>query len=204
MVRKVVVLSAGLRQPSSTRLLADRLAAAVVRELGELGAEVELEVIEARDHGHDLVNNLLVGYPSEELEAVLGRVAAADGLIAVTPTFSASYNGLFKMFVDVLDDEALAGKPVLIGATGGTGRHSMVLDHELRPLFNYLRADVVPTGVFAGPEDWAAGEATELPLVRRIDRAAQQLAREIVLRDPVKSVDPYDAPTPFAQLLAGD
>ena len=77
----------------------------------------------------------------------------------MTPVFSASYSGLFKSFFDVLDPDALAGKPVLIAATGGTARHSLVLEHALRPLFAYLRAVVVPTAVFAASEDWAGGTA---------------------------------------------
>ena len=87
-----------------------------------------MEIIELRDHAHDLTNNLLTGFPTESLRKVLDTVVAADALIAVTPTFSASYNGLFKMFFDVIDDKALAGKPVLLAATGGTERHSLVLD----------------------------------------------------------------------------
>ena len=201
MSRKIVVISAGLRQPSSTRLLADRLAEATRRQLELLGAELDLEVIEVRDHGHDLVNNLVVGYPSERLEEVLDRVSRADGLIAVTPTFSASYNGLFKMFVDVLDDTALVDKPVLIAATGGTGRHSMVLDHELRPLFSYLHAVVMPTGVYAAPEDWGSGTDSETPLVTRIDRAAAELAHEIDRRESPLPADPFELPDSFDPLL---
>ncbi|TCM44992.1 FMN reductase [Kribbella sp. VKM Ac-2568] len=202
MSRKIVVISAGLRQPSSTRLLADRLAEAARRQLEALGAEVDLEVIEVRDHGHDLVNNLIVGYPSEQLEEVLDRVSRADGLIAVTPTFSASYNGLFKMFVDVLDDSALIDKPVLIAATGGTGRHSLVLEHELRPLFSYLHAVVMPTGVYAAPEDWGSGAESESPLATRIDRAAGELAREVDRRESPLPPDPFDSPDSFEKLLA--
>jgi FMN reductase len=85
--------------------------------------------------------------------------------------FSASYSGLFKSFFDVLDKDALTGKPVLIAATGGTARHSLVLEHALRPLFAYLRAVVVPTGVYAASEDWG-GEG----LAGRIERAAGELA----------------------------
>ena len=158
MKRTLAVVSAGLRQPSSTRMLADRLAAAARRELEQLGAEVDIEMIELRDHAHDLVNNLLAGYPSEELRLVHHTVVRADALIVVTPTFTTSYNGLFKMFVDVLDDTALVDKPVLIAATGGTGRHSLVLEHALRPIFAYLHAVVVPTAVFAAPEDWGGGD----------------------------------------------
>ncbi|MGS2617156.1 FMN reductase [Micromonospora sp. LZ34] len=204
MKRTIAVVSAGLRLPSSTRMLAERLADAARRELEQLGAEVDVELIELRDHGHDLVNNLLAGYPSKELQRVLETVAAADALIAVTPTFSASYNGLFKMFVDVLDDTALVDKPVLVAATGGTGRHSLVLDHALRPLFAYLHAVVVPTAVFAAPEDWGAGDTAQSSLVRRIDRAAGELAREVDRRNKRSQTDPFADPTPFEQLLAGE
>ena len=204
MKRTIAVVSAGLRQPSSTRMLADRLADAVRRELERLGAEVDVELIELRDHAHDLVNNLLAGYPSEELERVQDTVRRADALVAVTPTFSASYNGFFKMFVDVLDDTALVDKPVLVAATGGTGRHSLVLEHALRPLFSYLHAVVVPTAVFAAPEDWGAGDAAQGSLAHRIDRAAGELAREVDRRDPPAPVDPFADPMPFERLLGGE
>ncbi|MEV6533134.1 FMN reductase [Streptomyces sp. NPDC051639] len=200
--RLIAVASAGLRQPSSTLLLAERLAAATRRALERLGAEVDVESVELRDYGHHLVNNM-IGYPSEELRPVLDTVARADGLIVVTPTFSASYTGLFKMFVDVLDEGVLEDKPVLMAATGGTARHSLVLDHAMRPLFSYLRAAVVTTGVFAAPEDWGSGHASAASLADRTERAAGELAREVDRRDTPVVEDPYMSPTPFENLLAG-
>ncbi|MER7938241.1 MULTISPECIES: FMN reductase [unclassified Streptomyces] len=164
---KLVVVSAGLSVPSSTRLLADRLAAAVGRE----AAGTEIEVVELRDLAVEIAHNFTNGFPGRRLAAALEAVTAADGVIAVTPVFTASYSGLFKSFFDVLDQEALAGKPVLIAATGGTARHSLVLDYALRPLFAYLRAVVVPTGVYAASEDWGA-EGLE----SRVERAAGELA----------------------------
>ncbi|MFD7706399.1 CE1759 family FMN reductase [Streptomyces sp. NPDC059785] len=166
---RLVVVSAGLSVPSSTRLLADRLAAAAA---GRTGAEVE--VVELRDLAVEIAHNFTNGFPGRALGAAIDTVKAADGLIVVTPVFSASYSGLFKSFFDVLsagDADALAGKPVLIAATAGTARHSLVLDHALRPLFAYLRSVVVPTGVFAASEDWGADG-----LADRIDRAAGELA----------------------------
>ncbi|MGW3984739.1 CE1759 family FMN reductase, partial [Streptomyces mirabilis] len=112
------------------------------------------------------------GFPGRALSAALEAVTEADGLIVVTPVFSASYSGLFKSFFDVLDQDALTGKPVLIAATGGSARHSLVLEHALRPLFAYLRAVVVPTAVYAASEDWGAEGLAE-----RIDRAAGELGR---------------------------
>ena len=158
--RRLVVVSAGLSQPSSTRLLADRLAAATTGALADAGIESRLEVVELRDHARALVDHLLTGFPSPDLRTAIDDVLAADGLVAVSPIFNASYSGLFKLFFDVLERDSLDGVPVLIGATGGTTRHSLALDHALRPLFAYLGALVVPTGVYAAAEDWGqAGDA---------------------------------------------
>ncbi|HEU0041661.1 MAG TPA: FMN reductase [Jiangellaceae bacterium] len=203
--RRLAVVSSGLRQPSSTRLLADRLTDSTVRTLGEQGVDVDVEVIELRDHAHDLTNNLLTGFPSPSLRAAIDSVVLADGLIAVSPIFTASYSGLFKMFFDVLDADALTGKPVLIGATGGTERHSLALEHALRPMFAYLRSVVVPTGVYAATSDWGEeGENTAVGLTRRIDRAARELATLIGAGAYTGPADPFGDPTPFEQLLVGD
>ena len=115
--RSLAVISGGLRQPSSTRLLADRLTAATVAALEERGLAVDVHVVEPRAHAHDIVNHLLTGFPPGPLKPSIDAVVGADGVIAVTPIFSGSYSGLFKSFVDVLEDGALAGMPVLIGAT---------------------------------------------------------------------------------------
>jgi FMN reductase len=197
MTRTLAVVSAGLSQPSSSRLLADQLAAAVRREL----PGVEVVTIELRDIAHDITNNLLTGFPPAGLREALDTVARADGLIAVTPIFNASYSGLFKSFFDVVEEGSLADKPVVIAATGGTARHSLALEHALRPMFAYLHAVVVPTAVFAAPEDWG-GATAQGALANRITRAAGELAREISHRDPVTVVDPFDEPTPFEQLLS--
>ncbi|MFI8006961.1 FMN reductase [Streptomyces sp. NPDC086010] len=204
MKRTLVIVSAGLRLPSSTRMLADRIADTVRTELGLLGDQVELEFVEVRSHAHDLVNHLLTGQPSTELESVFDTVARADGLITVTPTFTASYNGLFKMFFDSIDDQVLVDKPVLIAATGGTGRHSLVLDHALRPMFTYLHAVVMPTGVFAAPEDWGSGDDSQASLTDRIARAGRELAREVHRREAPVIEDPYADPTPFSKMLLGE
>ncbi len=163
---RIAVISAGLSQPSSTRLLADRLAAATARSLTERAREAEVAgpgftgaeftgaeftVIELRDHAHDLANNLVTGFPSPALREVTEAVTTASGLIAVTPIFNASYSGLFKTFFDVLEPDSLTGMPVLLGATGGTERHSLALEHALRPMFAYLRSIVVPPAGDPGP-----------------------------------------------------
>lgn len=176
MTRRLVVVSAGLAEPSSSRLLADQLTDAVRAQVSARGEDVTVDVIEVRDLARDLATMMTSGgMPTPGLSRVRDLVSAADGLIAVTPVFTASYSGLFKMFVDALDPDALNGMPVLIGATAGTPRHSLVLEHAMRPLFSYLRAVVVPTGVFAATEDFG-----DSGLDARIGRAAAELASLLV------------------------
>jgi FMN reductase len=203
--RTLAVVSAGLSVPSSTRLLADRLTTATVEALHERGISPAVEVVELRQHARDLADNLVTGFPNESLRAAVDTVVGADALIAVTPIFSASYSGLFKTFFDVLDKDALTAKPVLLGATAGTARHSLALEHALRPLFAYLRAVVVPTAVFAASEDWAGGSAgTSRALADRIERAAGELADLVAGRPPAAPADPFaDPATSFEELLRG-
>ncbi|MFF7974622.1 CE1759 family FMN reductase [Streptomyces sp. NPDC007905] len=185
---KLVVVSAGLSVPSSTRLLGDRLAAAVDRQ-----TPVDIQVVELRELAVEIAHHFTNGFPGKGLAAAQEAVADADGLIVVTPVFSASYSGLFKSFFDVLDSDALVGKPVLIAATGGTARHSLVLEHALRPLFAYLRAVVVPTAVYASSEDWGAEGLSE-----RAERAAGELAALM----PSASRPTEAGVVPFAEQLA--
>lgn len=197
----IVVVSAGLSVPSSTRLLADRLAAATSAAL----EGVKVVNVELRDVAHELTDHLLTGFPGPALASALDSVRRADGLIVVTPVFSASYSGLFKTFFDVLEQGTLDGKPVLVAATAGTARHSLVLEHALRPLFAYLRAVVVPTGVFAATEDFGYSG-----LDTRITRAARELAALLSAgaststSPPVRRTveDDFADPTPFERLLA--
>lgn len=200
--RTLVVLSAGLSRPSSTRLLADRLAQATAEELAARGVTAEVRTVELREVAHDVVNAMLTGFPGGGLPEVLDAVTRADGVIAVTPVFSASYSGLFKSFLDVLDGDALAGMPVLLGATGGTPRHSLALEYAVRPLFSYLRADVVPTAVFAATDDWAGegGDGVN-PLPARIRRAGRELAEAVAARENDGPADLFAGAPSFAELL---
>ncbi|WP_406288752.1 FMN reductase [Embleya sp. NBC_00896] len=201
---KLVVVSAGLGKPSSTRLLGDRLAEATRRGLAGRDVAADVQVVELRDVAVDIANNLLTGFPAPGLRAAIEAVTEADALIAVTPIFTASYSGLFKSFFDVLDNTALVGKPVLIAATGGTARHSLALEHALRPLFAYLRATVAPTAVYAATDDWGSGAAAGTDgLGARITRAGGELA-DLAGRVPRTAPRraPIDEVVPFAEQLA--
>ena len=199
---RIVVLTAGLRQPSSSRLLADRLAEATGAALRQRDQRPEIETVELREYARELTNHLLTGFPAARLAALIEQVVAADALVVVSPIFSGSYSGLFKTFFDVLEPEVLVGKPVLVGATGGTARHSLALEYALRPLFSYLRTVVVPTAVYAAPEDWGS----DAQLSGRVTRAAGELAdlvRPAAADGRVGAEDSDDELVPFARLLAG-
>lgn len=190
--RRIAVVSAGLSNPSSTRMLADRLAAETVKALAGHDIEASVDVIELRDYAHDITNNLLTGFAPPALETAINTVVSADALIAVTPIFSTSYSGLFKSFIDVLDPDALTGTPVLIGANAGTARHSLAIDYAIRPLFAYLHAEAVSTGVFAASSDWGSRADDVAPLSARVERGAKELADAVARREPVTAVDPFD------------
>ena len=137
----LAVISGGLREPSSTRLLAGRIDTAVHKALAAIDMSATSTMIELRPLGRAIMDAMLTGVVAPELEKAFDAVASADGLIAVTQAFNASFSGLFKSFFDVLPEQTLWDMPVLIAATGGTERHSLVLDHALRPMFSYLHAD---------------------------------------------------------------
>ncbi|GAA1629790.1 FMN reductase [Georgenia ruanii] len=199
--RTIVAVSAGLGQPSSTRLLADRLSEATVAELGQRGGSARVETVELRDVAHEVINAMLTGFPTGALREVIEKVTGADGLILVTPLFTTTYSGLFKSFVDILDKDALVDMPVLLGATGGTPRHSLALEYSMRPLFTYLRADVATTSVFAATDDWA-GEGDKVnPLPARIQRAGRELAEMVASRENTGPADLYDDVPSFDQML---
>ncbi len=201
---RIAIVSAGIGVPSATRLLADRLAQAVVGALGD--HDVEVTHVELRPLAHPLADRVLTGFANDALQAALDEVAEADGVVVVSPVYAASYSGLFKTFVDALEPDSLEGVPVLLAATAGTARHSLVIDHALRPLFAYLRAVPVPTGVFAATDDFG----TDADLSGRIARAAGELALAVrparvdspsATTRPRLSAAQADDPVPFEQLL---
>lgn len=187
-MRSLLVISAGLSQPSSSRRLADMLAEATRAKISARGEGTQIDVIEIRDLAFELATAMTDRTASTpELARAQECIAQADGLIAVTPVFQGSYSGLFKMFFDTLKPHALDDLPTIIAATAGSSRHSLILDYALRPLFNQLHANIVPTGVFQAAEDLGTPEGERI--VTRIERSAIQLADQMVApRDRVSGI----------------
>lgn len=174
----VVVISGGLGSPSSTRVLSDDIVARLRESLAMKGESLEATVVELRELAHPITDALLTGFPTGELAKVIEKVAEADALVVVSPTFSASISGLVKSFFDILETGTLTGKPVLMAATGGTERHSLMIDFAMRPLLSYLGALPVRTGVFAATSDFGGPQAGAL--AGRVRQATDELADAIV------------------------
>lgn len=196
---KIAAVTAGLGVPSSSRLLTDAIVKAVSSDLTREGVDSSVVTYELRDYAVDIAHNMTNGFASPRMAEVIKVVEDADLLVAVTPVFTAGMSGMFKSFFDVLDNQALVGKPVIIGATGGSSRHSLVLDYAMRPMFAYLKADVLATSVFAAPEDWGASEATSLNL--RIARISKEAVSALELT-PRAKMPKDNTSLPFEQLLA--
>ena len=193
---RVVVVSAGTGNPSSTRQLSDRIAEKTLGLLERAGTPATASVIDLGPLAVDTARAAVAGFPGEELQEAIDRLAAADAIIAATPVYKAGISGLFKSFVDVLDADLIIAKPVLLAATGGTPRHALVIDDQMRPLFAYMRALTLPTSVYAAPQDWATTE-----LGTRIQRAATELG--VMVRAGVERLVADDAWSSYSHDFAG-
>jgi FMN reductase len=166
----LVVVTAGTSDPSSTRMLADQVAQRVTDLASRRGNEVATRVIDLRELATEITTAMVSQLVGPKLQQAVAALGEADGIVASTPVYAAGASGLFTSFFQVLDNDLLIAKPVVLAATAGTARHALVVDEQLRPLFAYLRTMTVPTTLFAAPEDWS-----DPALAKRIDRAALEL-----------------------------
>ena len=185
---RIAVVSAGLGEPSSTKLLADRLRDATLRALADHGQHAEAVDVVLRPLARDIASHMLAHSASEALDAAIREVVDAEAIIAVSPTFNMSFSGLFKSFFDLIEEGQLASIPTALGATGGSVRHSMVMDTAMRPMFAYLKAQIVPTAIFAASEDWGSASGLD----RRIAREGKELADLMVAMPRRREADPFD------------
>ncbi|WP_409494347.1 CE1759 family FMN reductase [Amycolatopsis sp. cmx-11-12] len=169
--RTIVIVSAGVSEPSSSRLLADRLAQKTIDLLAAKDVSANVRTIELRSLAVEIARATVTGVPGKGLREAIERLGGADAVIAATPVYKAGVAGLFTSFIDVLGNDLLIAKPVALTATGGSARHALVPDEQMRPLFAFMRTLTIPTAVYAASEDWS-----DRALGARIDRAAVELA----------------------------
>ncbi|WP_313140830.1 FMN reductase [Stenotrophomonas sp.] len=162
---------------SRTLLLVRHLLEALQQRLHASVTLVELAPI-ARSLGQSLSR----AEASSEVEQALATVESADLLVVAAPVYRGSYPGLFKHLVDFIELDALVDTPVLLAATGGSERHALVIDHQLRPLFSFLQAHTLPIGVYATPADFAGAQVNSTALQARIELAAERAAGHLAVQ----------------------
>jgi FMN reductase len=167
---ELVVVTAGIGDPSATRMLADRIARRAADLASRRGTEMAVRVIDLRELATEITAAMVSQLVGPKLRRAVDALGEADGIVAATPVYKAGASGLFTSFFQILDNDLLIAKPVVPAATAGTARHALVVDEQLRSLFGYLRTTVVPTSLFAAPEDWR-----DPALNKRVDRAALEL-----------------------------
>ncbi|MER8579496.1 FMN reductase [Mesorhizobium sp. M1423] len=165
----VLGISGGVSTPSRTTAVVNALVKAVA-----LRVPADTGLIEITEAAPSLFVGLSRGALGASGEAIIQRVEKADLLVVGTPVYRASYTGALKHLFDLVDYRALAGKRVLLAATGGSSYHGLVLEHQLRPLFSFFGAVTVPTGVYGAPDDFIGAEIVGAAISERISRAASE------------------------------
>ncbi|MBS0542952.1 MAG: FMN reductase [Proteobacteria bacterium] len=166
---KVVAVSGGLQRPSRTLTLVE----ALVDALGEQ-ASIDVRLIELGSVGPKLAGALYPSQLPDEVKADIAAIESADFLVVASPVYRASFTGLFKHLFDFVDHNALIDVPVLLAATGGSDRHALVIDHQLRPLFSFFQSHTLPIGVYGSEAEIENYQITSPALQARIDLAAER------------------------------
>lgn len=166
---RIVAVSGGLQRPSRAATLAELL----LDLIGE-GVPCDQHLIELGELAPQLAGALRRSQLPETVERQLAAVEQADVLVVATPVYRGSYTGLFKHFFDFIDQDALVDTPILLAATGGSERHALVIDHQLRPLFSFFQARTLPLGVYATDKDFADGCVQNEALMQRARLAVQR------------------------------
>ena len=166
---RLVAVSGGLQRPSKAAALAEHLLELIADEVA-----CEQRLVELGQLAPQLAGAVWRSQLPETVERELAAVEQADILVVATPVFRGSYTGLFKHFFDFIEQDALIDKPVLLAATGGSERHALVIDHQLRPLFSFFQARTLPLGVYATDKDFLDYRLQNEALIQRATLAVQR------------------------------
>ncbi|WP_375070589.1 FMN reductase [Stenotrophomonas lactitubi] len=187
---RIVAVSGGLQRPSRAAALAEHL----LDLIGE-GVPCDQHLIELGELAPQLAGALWRSQLPETVERQLAAVEQADVLVVATPVYRGSYTGLFKHFFDFIDQDALVDTPILLAATGGSERHALMIDHQLRPLFSFFQARTLPLGVYATDRDFVEGRVHDEALIQRARLAVQRAM-------PLLALSHRAAPAPLVAAAA--
>lgn len=166
---RLVAVSGGLQRPSKSAALAEHLLDLIADDI-----PCEPHLVELGELAPHLAGAVWRSQLPDTVERELGVVEQADILVVTTPVYRGSYTGLFKHFFDFIHQDALIDKPVLLAATGGSERHALIIDHQLRPLFSFFQARTLPLGVYATDKDFADYRLHDMALIERARLAVQR------------------------------
>lgn len=166
----VVGLSGNFHRPSKTRSLVTNVAGRIAKQYG-----LTSEIYDLIDLGESLGSARHARDLSPAARTILDTVVAADILVVGTPTYKGSYTGLLKHFIDLFEPLSLQGKPIVLTATGGSDRHALIVEHQLRPLFGFFVAHTLPTGVFAVDRDFVDHQIIAEHINVRIAQAVEEI-----------------------------
>lgn len=186
-------LGRGVRRaerPSRSAALAEHLLDLIAEEV-----PCEQRLVELGQLAPQLAGAVWRSQLPDTVERELAAVERADVLVVATPVFRGSYTGLFKHFFDFIDQDALVDKPVLLAATGGSERHALVIDHQLRPLFSFFQARTLPLGVYVTDKDFFDYRLRDEALIARAGLAVQRAL-------PLVELARHAKPSPIEEVLA--
>lgn len=166
---RVVAVSGGLQRTSKSAALAEHLLELIADQV-----PCEKRLIEMGELAPQLAGAVWRSQLPNTVEQALAAVERADVLVVATPVYRGAYTGLFKHFFDFIHQDALIDKPVLLAATGGSERHALVIDHQLRPLFSFFQARTLPLGVYATDQDFMDYRLQNKALIERARLAVQR------------------------------
>jgi len=185
---RLVAVSGGMQRPSRTTALAEELLTLIANEIPCEPRLVEMGRIAPQLAGATWRSNL-----PDSVERELAAVEQADVLVVATPVYRGSYTGLFKHFFDFIHQDALIDKPVLLAATGGSQRHALIIDHQLRPLFSFFQARTLPLGIYATDEDFVDYRLKNEALIERAGLAVQRALPLVELTRQMRSAAAVEA-----------
>ena len=184
---RVVAVSGGLQRPSKAVALSEHL----LDLIADL-VPCEQRLVELGQLAPHFAGAVWRSQLPDVVERELAAVEQADVLVVATPVYRGSYTGLFKHFFDFIHQDALIDKPVLLAATGGSERHALVIDHQLRPLFSFFQARTLPLGVYATDQDFSDYRLQNVALIQRAQLAVQRALPLLGLAKLARSVHAED------------
>ncbi|WP_192181518.1 FMN reductase [Mesorhizobium amorphae] len=173
MSKKLVVgVSGNLTRPSKTKAFISHIVGDIAGRTNAASSVFDIE-----DLGPSFAQARRVGDLDPAARNLVEQLLGADIVVVGSPTFKGSYTGLFKHFFDLLDPSSLRGKPVILAATGGGERHSLIVEHQLRPLFGFFEALTMPTAIYASDKDFANGQLVSEAIQARARQAVAEACR---------------------------